>query len=237
MTSDKMPYMVHRLRHASVNLAGQFNPPTFADTRIDVFGYLAVSTDNAVLIDTGVGAGNGYVDRTFAPDRSSIDELLADFELKVDDITLVVNTHLHFDHCGNNRLFPDTRTVVQAQELKSAAEKFYTVRDWYDFEGASLDAVSGETEIVPGIRVIPTPGHTPGHQSVSIEGVDGVVLIAAQAAFTADEYRRGGDASIQAHAGFERQYDESIDRLKSIRASRVLFSHDSVELSQLNSGL
>jgi hypothetical protein len=60
----------------------------------------------------------------------------------------------------------------------------------------------------------------------------GQVLIAAQAAFTADEYRRGGDPEVQSHKGLETSYTESLAQLRSMGALRILFSHDDIELEQ-----
>jgi glyoxylase-like metal-dependent hydrolase (beta-lactamase superfamily II) len=185
-----------------------------------------------MVIDTGIGSGNEYVDRAFEPEITSIEEQLSRFGVSTKDVTIVVNSHLHFDHCGNNRLFSNADIVVQDLELRAARSKNYTVSDWYDYEGARLTAVSGEKEIAEGISVFHTPGHTPGHQSVQIAMGSGQVLIAAQAAFTADEYRRGGDPEVQSHKGLETSYTESLAQLRSMGALRILFSHDDIELEQ-----
>ncbi|HEY6597973.1 MAG TPA: hypothetical protein VIZ30_01615 [Pseudomonadales bacterium] len=69
---------VNRIHMGSVKLAGRYDPPTFVDTRIDVYGYLVITdASDVVLIDTGVGEGNAYVETTFAPNRMSIDDELA----------------------------------------------------------------------------------------------------------------------------------------------------------------
>jgi N-acyl homoserine lactone hydrolase len=140
-------------------------------------------------------------------------------------VNLLVNSHLHFDHCGNNRLFPGAEIFVQADELSVARTTRYTVAEWFDYEGARLNAVSGDMEIGEGITLLSSPGHTPGHQSVLIETASGNILVAAQAAFTADEYQRGGDVA-QAHEGLAAEYLRSISELKAVAADRVYFSHD-----------
>jgi glyoxylase-like metal-dependent hydrolase (beta-lactamase superfamily II) len=210
---------------ARVNLAGQFNPPSYLDGRIDVYAYLVVTETDVLLIDTGVGEGNEYIERTFEPRRTPIAEELARFGVETADVNLLVNSHLHFDHCGNNRLFPGAEIFVQADELSAARTTRYTVTEWFDYEGARISPVSGDMEIREGIKLLSSPGHTPGHQSVLIETVSSNILIAAQAAFTADEYQRGGDAA-QAHEGLEAQYLRSISKLKSVAADGVYFSHD-----------
>ena len=222
-------YHVHRLHYATVALSGKYNPPSFKDSRIDVFGYLLLSDNKAILVDTGIGEGNPYIDQTFKPERSDIALQLADFELTADDISIVINSHLHFDHCGNNRLFRSADIVIQESELNAAQAKFYTINQWFDYDGVKLRRVSGSREVAPDVSVLSTPGHTPGHQSIRVGTREGEVLIAAQAAFTADEYERGGDPEVQAHEGFETRYRKSLSELASLGAKRVLFSHDEKE--------
>jgi glyoxylase-like metal-dependent hydrolase (beta-lactamase superfamily II) len=102
------------------------------------------------------------------------------------DVALVVNTHLHFDHAGGNtwldgsgelRLtFPNARHVVQAGEYHFATHPnertagSYFARNYVPLhEAGRLDLVDGEREIVPGVRVLRTPGHVPHHQSVLLD--------------------------------------------------------------------
>jgi N-acyl homoserine lactone hydrolase len=86
------------------------------------------------------------------------------------DIACVINTHLHFDHCGGNRLFPGVPIHVQARELADARSlDDYTIREWVDFDGATYVEHEGEVELLPGIRLLPAPGHTDGHQVVVVE--------------------------------------------------------------------
>src|SRR6266567_814557 len=80
---------------------------------------------------------------------------------------LVINTHLDFDHCGGNRLFAGLPIYVQAVE-REVARTGRTIVEWADFEGAAYVELDGEAEIVPGVRVLPTPGHSPVHQSVLV---------------------------------------------------------------------
>ncbi len=217
---------VHPLLLAEVNLSGAFNPPTYADTRIPVYGFLILAGDEVVLLDTGIGEGSDYIEARFEPDRRSLADALAEHGLAPGDVTMLINSHLHFDHCGNNRLFPRVPVYVQADELAAAEVPNYTISDWFDYAGADLRPVSGDLMLIPGVHLIATPGHTPGHQSVLVETEPGAILIAAQAAFTADEFRRGGDPGVQAHEHLEAEYVDSIARLKGISSRRIFFSHD-----------
>lgn len=225
-------FSVYRLPMASVKLAGKLNPPSFEDGHINVYAYLAISEQAVILVDTGVGFGDAYIDKQFEPERNSLLQLLNDFDVVPADVTHIINTHLHFDHCGNNRLFPKAKIVVQAQELEVAREKYYTISEWFDYEGAKIEPVSGDALVVEGFRVLHTPGHTPGHQSALIATAEGDVLIAAQAAFRVEEYQQGGDPETQAHDGLSEAYCESIAKLSAIEAVDVCFSHDDRTLSQ-----
>jgi N-acyl homoserine lactone hydrolase len=108
------------------------------------------------------------------------------------DVAAVINTHLHFDHCGGNRLFPDVPIHVQKRELAEARSRDdYTFREWVDFEGATYVEHDGEAEILPGIRVLPAPGHTDGHQVVVVETDAGTSVIGGDVAITFDELDSG----------------------------------------------
>ena len=227
---------VHPLLLAEVNLAGQYNPPTFRDMRIPVYGFLILSGEDVILVDTGVGEGNNFIDGRFEPERRDLTEVLARFGVAPDDVTMLINSHLHFDHCGNNRLFPDVPVHVQAEELKAAEQPYYTIREWYDHDRADFRPVSGDHKLSAVIRLISTPGHTPGHQSVLVEASDGTQLVAAQAAFTLREFEAGGDPELQAHEGFARAYVNSLTKLKRLNVERVFFSHELATARVTNNG-
>jgi glyoxylase-like metal-dependent hydrolase (beta-lactamase superfamily II) len=142
------------------------------------------------LIETGNGDKYSKKQRgIYAMEDRTIVTALAEIDLAPDAIDLVVLTHLHFDHVGGaTRLegkalrptFPRARHVVQARELEDATHVHERNRGSYapdDFvpliEAGLLELVDGEVEVAPGLRVLRTPGHTPGHQSVLIDGGDG----------------------------------------------------------------
>jgi N-acyl homoserine lactone hydrolase len=105
---------------------------------------------------------------------------------------MVVNTHLHFDHCGGNRLFPGVPIHVQRRELADARELYdYTVREWVDFDGATYVEHDGEVEILSGVRLLPAPGHTEGHQIVVVETDEGPVVLGGDVGYSFEEIERG----------------------------------------------
>src|SRR5213083_730473 len=99
------------------------------------------------------------------------------------DIAGVINTHLHFDHCGGNRLFAGVPIHVQARELADArADDDYTIREWVDFDDVRYVEHDGEAEVLPGIRLLPAPGHTAGHQVVLVEAEEGPAVLGGDVA-------------------------------------------------------
>ncbi|RMH39452.1 MAG: MBL fold metallo-hydrolase [Deltaproteobacteria bacterium] len=156
-------------------------------------------TTNCLLVETCgkrvlIETGNGD---KFPPDLKDIYGIdhdrcvaaaLRDIGVEPESIDVVVMTHLHFDHSGGATrrdgdrvvpVFPRARHVVQARELVAATHPHERNRASYLAENIEplreaglLHTVDGEAEVAPGIRVLPTPGHTPGHQSVLIDGGD-----------------------------------------------------------------
>ncbi|HEX6737864.1 MAG TPA: MBL fold metallo-hydrolase [Vicinamibacteria bacterium] len=147
-----------------------------------------------VLVDTGMGERWGEKERAlYRLDRSST--LLGALRargLGPEDIDLVVNTHLHFDHAGGNTreeegrvvpTFPRARYVVQLGEWEDATHPHERNRASYreaDFvplaEARRLETVQGEVEVAPGVRVVPVGGHTAYHQMVVVES-EGQTLV------------------------------------------------------------
>ncbi|CCQ45086.1 metallo-beta-lactamase superfamily protein [Pseudarthrobacter siccitolerans] len=103
-------------------------------------------------------------------------------------VDMVVNTHLHFDHCGGNHLFAGKPTYVQRQELDDARNQDdYTIPEWVDPPGMNYIEVDGELELLPGLRLLPAPGHTRGSQIVVVDGAAGPTIIAGDTAVWFDE--------------------------------------------------
>lgn len=111
---------------------------------------------------------------------STFEDALSKAGLRPEDIDLVIQTHLHFDHCFNTSRCKNARVLVQEDELKFARNPHPVFAPMYS--GALLDVlnfelVSGQKEVLPGIEVIPVPGHTPGCQAVSVATEAGRAVI------------------------------------------------------------
>ena len=143
--------------------------------------------DGLVLVDTGMIDSTPELDEEWHPTPHPLPEEL------VEHVAVVVNTHLHFDHCGGNRLFAGRLPIhVQRIELEDArADDDYTIREWVDFpEGAYVEH-DGEAEILPGVRLVPAPGHTRGHQIVVAETDEGAVVLGGDVGYSFAEIGRG----------------------------------------------
>ena len=142
--------------------------------------------DGLILVDTGMIDSTPELDQEWSPTPHPLPEDL------VRRVAVVVNTHLHFDHCGGNRLFPGVPTHVQRRELADArTEDDYTIPEWVDFEGATYVEHEGEVEILPGVRLMPAPGHTPGHQIVVVETDEGLVVLGGDVGYSFAEVAQG----------------------------------------------
>ena len=133
--------------------------------RMPVYVHVIDHPDARVLVDTGI--------TELHPAMADLDPRLRplskqDFDLA--GIDIVVNTHLHADHCGGNHLFAGKPIYVQRRELDDArSEDDYTIREWVEAPGVRYVPVDGELELLPGLRLVPAPGHTPGMQMVVVE--------------------------------------------------------------------
>ena len=106
-------------------------------------------------------------------------------------------------------------------------EPDYTVADWIDVPGLSYEVLEGEAKVAPGLRLIPTPGHTAGHQSLVVDASDGNVVLAGQAVQSQAEWEGATGPSVSgASAARDPRYPRSVDRLRSLDPVRVHFAHD-----------
>lgn len=211
--------MITRLHLGSILRPGSETPD--GSVRAEgIYAYLVRHGDGLILFDTGIGT-HPDVDSHYRPTRSSLSDALARAGVTASDITMVVNCHLHFDHCGGNPLFAGRPIVVQRSELSTALETEYTIASLVDFAGAAYEQLDGEAEIRPGVWVLPTPGHVPGHQSLCVRLPDGAVVLAGQAHDFASEFSH----DVMARAA-QLEYRPWLDRLLEFDPRRVLFAHD-----------
>jgi N-acyl homoserine lactone hydrolase len=209
---------IRRLHLSSVILPG-------TQTQWPVHGFVVIFPGGAALVDTGVGGPQGLQDDWRAVNVTAADALAA-LDMSPADITVVINTHLHFDHCGQNAVFKHAPFYVQRAELERARRESPALADWFDFAGARFELLDGDTEIAPGLSVITTPGHTAGHQSVLVRGADGDDLMIGDAVYTPAQYAGPDDQELPPGQAADRaSWAASRRRIRAIEAARVHFCH------------
>lgn len=155
------------------------------------------SRADVLLVDTGMGnkVTGAVREKSFPGEYGSLLRGLAALGLAPEDVTVVVNTHLHADHCGWNTVreddgqlrptFPNARYVVQRGEFEAARHLNERTRGTYfaeNFaplaESGQLELVDGEAALMAGATLVPTPGHTADHASVVLHsgGETGIYL-------------------------------------------------------------
>jgi N-acyl homoserine lactone hydrolase len=192
------------------------------------YAHAVVHGDGVFLFDNGVGFGNAEIESTFSPRVTSIEDALAEHGISIEDVTGVANCHLHFDHSGQNgRIPPGVPLFVQRDEWTKVHEPDYTVPEWIDVPGLSYEVLDGTFEVAPGLRLVPTPGHTAGHQSLVLDTSEGTVVLAGQAVQSRAEWEGATDpAASGASAARDPRYPRSVEQLRSFDPVRVYFAHD-----------
>ena len=189
--------------------AGEFGP---------VYAYLLEDDEHLVLVDTGIGPPHEVIDRLYEPVRRDVVLALAQNNgIEPDDIDAIVLSHLHFDHVGGAQFFGDTPIYVQRSEWAAAQAEQYTIPEWLTFEDANFVMLDGDAELAPGLRLIVTGYHTPGHQVVVVSTAAGTIVLAGQSVETCADLEAmvaGGEMS------------EGAQRIIATEPAKVFFSHD-----------
>lgn len=156
--------------------------------------------------------------------------------IRPEDVRVVVNTHLHWDHSSNNHLFPNAQVLIQQRELDFAARPVAWHRTQFECLPELVPAwrraehqirpVDGDTEVAPGISLVTLPGHTPGSQGVLVEAASGRLLIAGDCVYHYENWE--GDAEDAHIPGLYTDlvaYEESFRKIEGLQCE-VIPSHD-----------
>jgi N-acyl homoserine lactone hydrolase len=218
-----------------------------------IFGALVETTDGLVLLDTGIGrtalADTGTLSTMYGggtiptgPDGDPLAVALAGLDLTVADVGLAAVSHLHLDHTGGIPLLAEAGVpiAIQADELDYGRQRaaagteqaaaFY--RSDYLGEHITWNRLDGGAEIAPGVSVIPTPGHTPGHQSfrVDLPGT-GTWILTADATDLAQNLHEARPCGWSAEADDAGRAVTSVSTLLDLAGrtdARVLPGHDPI---------
>lgn len=123
-----------------------------------VVAYAVRHSGGVLLFDTGFGFDNDELDAYYRIEARRVPDALAGAGIAIEDVTAVVNCHLHVDHAGQNDRFPGIPIYVQPAEWEVAHTTEHTILEWIDFSGADYRPVAGDHEPVDGIRIVATPG-------------------------------------------------------------------------------
>jgi N-acyl homoserine lactone hydrolase len=140
----------------------RFPDPELAGRRGVVMAYAVRHQGGVLVFDTGWGFGDAELEATYDLHSRRIGDALRDVGVAVDEVTAVVNCHLHVDHAGQNGAFPGIPIYVQPAEWDLAQTPDHTIRDWIEAAGTTYRRSTGDHQVAPGLRVIATPGHSRG---------------------------------------------------------------------------
>jgi glyoxylase-like metal-dependent hydrolase (beta-lactamase superfamily II) len=138
--------------------------------------------DKNILVDTGISQTDiqKYLYGQPYEHIRSFTEALNLVNITPEDVDIIIQTHLHFDHCGHSALCKRAKVIVQEAELDFAYSPHALFFGSYNvtfLKDLRFHVVTGDCEILPGIRVLLVPGHSPGTQAVAIDTKEGVAII------------------------------------------------------------
>jgi len=197
----------------------------------------AIEGETTLIVDASVprdGKPSEFIGEQF--ERSPQQEPEAALRLagvEPKDVEHVILTHLHWDHAGNCDLFSEARLWAQGAEYRYAMtpgrffrKSFLAPLSGWEYPPPyllpNLSFIEGETELMPGIRLLPVPGHTPGSQAVLVDTEDGTYCIAGDAVMSYENLEH------DLPPGFHVHVDHSMDSMDLLRqrATHILPSHD-----------
>jgi N-acyl homoserine lactone hydrolase len=215
-------------------------------THVPVAGYLIEMADRSrALVDTGFspsskGSTRGLHWFRITPE-DHVSRRLDMLGLDTRSVQYVISSHFDPDHCGGHDLFPHARFFVQRRHYEIAVSgqyaRFQMQREHWDDPALNYELLNGDEEVLPGIRLIETSGHVPGHQSVLLN-----MQSSRKVLLTIDAMASAAAADPATYTGHPFDMDpeemrKSIRKLRSIMASeevdQVVFGHDPEQWGQL----
>jgi 4-pyridoxolactonase len=205
--------------------------------RFPVYSVLIEHPDGLMLFDSGFD--KALVDEKLPfelPEQTEEQTIPAQLRLagfSTDDVVALINSHLHFDHCGGNKHLTRATTFLHEAEIREARspEPFevlgYADRSW-DHPGATFELLSGDVRIADGVHLFHTPGHTVGHYSllVEIEGRERPLLFMADVSYTPAAYERDQQAGFHNDPVAGVRSIRRVKRLAREWNAEIFFTHD-----------
>ena len=204
------------------------------------------TTEGYVLIDTGmnplvikdpVAAWGEWLANdvpVHMEDKNDLSVALKNMGIKASDVKYVINTHMHHDHLGGNKFFTDAVHIVQKDEYRFANFPDNAFSSRYKLEtdlgGKNLNwnLVEGEAEVLPGISLIPTPGHSPGHQSILLHDLPGVgaLIYCGDAVYLKENWEKDIGPGICWNPPMALASMRKLKQIASLVDAYVFYSHD-----------
>jgi N-acyl homoserine lactone hydrolase len=210
-----------------------------------VYAVLLMHDEGPILIDTGLNP-DGLMDpeKAWGPraklikpemtEQDTIESRLKTLNIRTKDIKMVILTHMHWDHTGSLRYFNHCPIVVQKSEYRFAFQPDSFVSGQYmnnhfDFP-LQYDLIEGDRVLLPGVSVVRTPGHSPGHQSVIIKLRSGKYhIITGDALSTFENMRLKIPGSNVWDAQLAAESIYRIEHLSLLLGADVFTSHEDVK--------
>lgn len=211
------------MREPSTNAITAHLAATFAG--FPVYVHTIEHADGVVLVDTGMIDSTPELDEEGAPEPMP--------QNIPRDVVCVINTHLHFDHCGGNEFFPGATFLVQRPELEAARRPGFVPGyspSPIDFEHPlDYQPIDGEHDVFGDgtVILIPTYGHTPGHQSLLVRAGKGTQLVAASdACYTRENMDRDVLPKILWNPSVMRDSLAALRKLRDGAGATMFYGHD-----------
>ncbi len=203
--------------------------------------WLILTSEKKILVDTGMCSSENatnYPDSVQGPNERIDLSLKKVAGISPEEIDIVIFTHLHWDHCANHDKFINAKFYVQRKELEFAKKPIPPYWNSYDFnknniepswKNTKFELIDGDAEITPGVKVIATYGHSPGHQSVLVDTNKGTYCICGDAVmsyenFQFDEKKRAKFTMIGRYMDIIGTW-ESFEKIKT-NSDFILPGHD-----------
>lgn len=192
--TNKATYIYHHSAHEFFDVKG------FEELPVTTF--LVEGNSKLILVDTGMSnteiAHKYHHPGSHQPEGYAIHEQLAKIGVNPADIDIVILTHLHWDHCYHLDKFTKAKFYVQREEYEFALNPIPLYYKSYEFpvlglkpqfDGIKFELIDGEAQIIDGISVYPSPGHSVGHQTVVVSTEEGDYHCCGDAIFTNDNLK------------------------------------------------
>jgi N-acyl homoserine lactone hydrolase len=195
---------------------------------LPIYTFAIKGEDRKILVDTGIEdfMPSPEIEEQAGFPFMQFEDALETIGWKPDEIDIIIHTHLHNDHCENDVLCPNAEVCVQQAEMDFFNDPHPIDHRYYPdvLEGVNLKIISGDTEIINGIQVLFTPGHTPGGQSVVVETSKGKAIITGLCCNAENFPPGGGVIAPGVHRDAIQAY-ESMKRIKEV-ADIIIPIHD-----------